>query len=403
MKQLLAITILLFFSSAAFCQDELRTQLTSNFFQVNSVDPKQTDFSDLEIIGKAIGESRIVFLGEQDHGDAPTFLAKTRLIKYLHENMGFDVLVFEGDFWGLNEIWNNHQSDTFSFNQVNINTYDIWAKCLQTQELYQYIGQTIKTNHPLNVSGIDCRHASKFSKSNFITSISTFTKSQPSFITDTSSLNQFLNITDVLIKKEYDCKLTKKQKEFFFAFIDKVTPTIKDQFWKQEFINLKAGAINSWEKFSMKSVIRDVSMADNLLWLYHQKYHGSKIIVWAHDGHIAKNISTIPKQNSTSLGNEIFKSLSDSIYVLGFTSLTGKSGRIQFDIKFDVQKAKPNSFEDCVSTSNFEYGFINFKTMTITKPFDMKALDHWAFKANWTKVYDGIFYIKTMYPCDKIN
>ena len=72
---------------------------------IASIQPDLVEFSDLDAVGAAIGDARIVMLGEQDHGDGATFLAKTRLIKYLHEEKGFNVLAFEADFFGLNEGW----------------------------------------------------------------------------------------------------------------------------------------------------------------------------------------------------------------------------------------------------------------------------------------------------------
>ena len=85
---------------------ELSKYVTENRVAVITISPDSTDFSDLEVIGDAIGDSRVVMLGEQDHGDGSTFLAKTRLIKYLHERKNFDVLAFESDFFALNEGWN---------------------------------------------------------------------------------------------------------------------------------------------------------------------------------------------------------------------------------------------------------------------------------------------------------
>lgn len=57
---------------------------------IRSTDPADEDFADLAPLRAAIGKSRIVMLGEQSHGDGTTFLAKTRMIKYLHEKLGFD-------------------------------------------------------------------------------------------------------------------------------------------------------------------------------------------------------------------------------------------------------------------------------------------------------------------------
>src|SRR5579864_1991081 len=52
--------------------------LKSHAAQLRSIDPADADFADLEPIRRAIGEARIVMLGEQSHGDGATFRAKTR-------------------------------------------------------------------------------------------------------------------------------------------------------------------------------------------------------------------------------------------------------------------------------------------------------------------------------------
>ena len=59
-----------------------------------SIEPQNTDFTDLSSLGNNIGEKKIVMLGEQ-HGDGSVILTKIRLVKYLHEKLGFNTIFFE--------------------------------------------------------------------------------------------------------------------------------------------------------------------------------------------------------------------------------------------------------------------------------------------------------------------
>ncbi len=56
--------------------------------------PPDDDFTGLIPIGKAIGDARMVLLGEAMHGDGAAFLAKTRRIKFRHQRKRFDVIVW---------------------------------------------------------------------------------------------------------------------------------------------------------------------------------------------------------------------------------------------------------------------------------------------------------------------
>ena len=52
-------------------------------------------YKDLAMLKPLLHDKRIVFLGESSHGVAEFNLAKTRLIQFLHQEMGYNVLAFE--------------------------------------------------------------------------------------------------------------------------------------------------------------------------------------------------------------------------------------------------------------------------------------------------------------------
>lgn len=403
----LVVLIAMFFTGTA--QQDIKEFTLRNIHEIKNIDPDSVNFDDLAEIGKAIGNARIVMLGEQTHGDAASFLAKTRIVKYLHEKMGFDVLVFESDFWGLNQIWDNIPSTGFSIDAIRNNTYAMWAVCQQMQPLYSYINKCYQSKMPLIVSGMDCRHSSYY-RTNYINRFDSLVLQKSAFNLKIADAEHFKTILAELMKKEYNSKVCKADRRFFVSMIDTLKATARcNSFWRQELNNLKGCALNAWNLSFLNqntNKYRDMQMADNLYWLYHEKYAGKKIIVWAANCHIARNMNTaFPKiffYNQTT-GNEIYKILKDTVYTLACTSYTGRYGGTMYFKKYPIHPPHGECLEKWMHSKAVNYGFIDFKKYTGSSRFKMVSAWYWEIKARWASIYDGVFYIKQMYPSDDIK
>ena len=91
--------------------------LQDNAIHLSSIDPNNTDFADLRPLENVIKNTKVVMLGEQSHGDGTTFLAKVRLIKFLHQELGFDVLAFESGLYDCNKVWTEIKIEECKFQQ----------------------------------------------------------------------------------------------------------------------------------------------------------------------------------------------------------------------------------------------------------------------------------------------
>jgi erythromycin esterase len=108
---------------------------------------------DLAAFERAVGDRRIVLLGENGHGASQVSALKATIVRYLHERMGFGTVAFESGFHECREV--NGQLAGQPAGQ-SLDQCLIWV--LEHEEivpLFEYARATHGTARPLAVAGID--------------------------------------------------------------------------------------------------------------------------------------------------------------------------------------------------------------------------------------------------------
>lgn len=394
-------------------QNPIKQYVQDNIQPIATISPDSTDFSDLEAIGEAIGEARVVMLGEQDHGDAPTFLAKRRLIKYLHEQKGYNVLAFESDFFALTEGWSRVPKQQDSIRQfLGCNIFAIWSKCVQCEELFnQYIPATFRTPTPLHVTGFDSQFHGRFSCRWLRPYVDRFLREQRiAFVQSSWYSGFFLPALDSFFFKS-DPYTAKRLAVYTDTILNQLAGVPSEQYGKRIVQNIRAYLEQTQHYAHFKEVneTRDLQMARNLEWLVNHKYRDEKVIVWAANFHILKRAqesftATEDKMKVGTMGHYFTKdtSLAEQTYILGFTSKKGTAGRIRTE-PYRVEPPKEDGFENWIH-EDIPFGFIDFKDFReqdrSTRPFYMKGVLGNK-RATWTNMFVGVFYIRDMYPCQE--
>lgn len=99
----------------------------------------------------AIGNTKIVLLGEQTHGDGAVFDKKVELIKQLHKEKGFNLIVFEGglyDNFKANELYSSKKEDISIYKQ---SIFPMWSTTKAFNNLLDYVDK----NPEMKILGFD--------------------------------------------------------------------------------------------------------------------------------------------------------------------------------------------------------------------------------------------------------
>jgi hypothetical protein len=334
------------------------------------------------------------------------------------------VLAFESDFFGLTGGFEEVRSSALELDSLlRGNLFPIWTTCVQFADTWRYLKDCAKTNNPWKLAGIDNQlhgaHTAVHLRK-LVTNLFSPANSSPIFTPPDQF--RYIELLDSLVKFSGRGTIPTAQSEldWFGRQTDLLLQQLRanaavDSFALITVENIRSNCRHQQlykekQDYNAAFAERDVQMAKNLQWLATVKYPTEKIIVWAANGHISKNQYDVEPRKFAhqSLGAYFTKELgfAGQTYVLGFSSFEGTAGRTTANTKYQLPAREDKSFERWISQKGRDFAFVDFRGFNKKNPnysslFMMSASNHFQQKGAWHKAYDGIFFIRTMYACEK--
>ncbi len=358
--------LLIFFSLAfrsKFYVDTNTGQPADNNYKFISISDSNTN--DLSYFDTLLKSKNIVMLGESAHGIEEYSLVKFRIIKHLHEKLGFNVLAFES---GISECaFLNEMKDKLDSKELlEKGIVQVW----QTQsnlKLLDYI-----KNNGITVVGFD-HQISTASNSEFLKiTINKFDKTlaEKVYKLDTTFYDLYFNKSKLTFK-ETSSKYEKLKVEIFKTYtvlclkIDSLLSHTSNRISRSSLLTLKKVIHNkmyltkTYLKAKQYSGQRDSVMSFNLRWIIDSLAPNEKIIVWAHNCHISK---TGLQQNEGYMGKLINNIYGNRIYNIGLYAYKGEIMHWHRKGKLTIASPSSNSLERYLHITDFENKptFLNF-------------------------------------------
>lgn len=425
MRYLTGMKRYLIFLSFVLCSGVATAQpadLKKAVVEVRSIDPNDTDYSDLAGLRVAVGDARIVLLGEQTHGEATTFQAKIRIVKYLHEKMGFDVLAFESGFYDCARIWENVKAGGRVPDEVIGSLFYMYATSVQMADLFGYIQGELPSKRPLVLAGFESQHTGEKSKTVLFDDFQRFLRKQfPAVVDPDFELFRRVSVT-TFGSRDYRPSIVDQER--FFDKLNALKKLLNDDeskvpdtltesasFWYQVVCSIESQARRYWQLVHENEVsVRDLQMAKNLEWLAERAYPKKKIIVWAHNVHIAKSMTALGGKSASDdpqafvpMGAAIHHYFGSRAYCIGFTGGEGSYMNYVDSKIVDVPAPMAGSIEAQLAATGMAYGFIDYRRAPkfLRQSLPGCLADYGPAKGEWPEVFDGLFFIDKVAPVQR--
>jgi erythromycin esterase len=333
-------------AAASQPSDPLQDWLTTHARAIRTADPQDEDFTDLEPIAAAIGKARVVQLGEPSHNAGTCFAAKARLIKFLHQRLKFDVVLWESGIYDVEPVEAGLRAGEDPVAAAQRGLLRNWSNSVECRPLFEYAQKTHQksdsTRRPLTMAGFDSALTSPFA--NLATELRAFAKlpsrlelqreattAAEELIEAVSAISRYVEGLDALhaslMKVGGDARKeaidrweretgtalrpNRAMLERFTASHARLTELLRANerefaqasnprqagFMRRVVESLSARATNLYQRFGSDAPpetdggvaqqnLRDACNADNLRWLIERGYPGRKIIIWAHNAHV---------------------------------------------------------------------------------------------------------------------
>ena len=389
------------------------------------------DFTDLSFLTEVLKDKRIVLLGEQSHGDGATMEAKVRLVRFLHSQLGFDMLSFESGLYDNYKASQTIKTTLPPKSPLLQSIFPIWSETKEFGPLIAYVHSQATTTTPLMISGFDCQESSLFEE----TYLSDLKEAlgNGAGLSEAETANIEIVVSsgpELLIGSPEDSLL-------FFKATNKLQKALDRQIEKHstEHLAMLRQTLISWvalvrlqiDDINEKPVPvqnpRDWQMAQNLIFL-SQMHPEKKIICWGASYHFARSTAsvtdtklttamirlldstlkddesaTIGLKDAVPMGQLLAGHFGKSLYSIAFSSYEGSFGLLE-EVPVSLASLRPpaESIESALINKALTTAFVDFKGRNKETFFYSSAFGNLPIYAQWASMFDGHFFIKTSFP-----
>ena len=351
--------------------------LKTNCIPIKTVKAEQ-GFKDLEPLKKYLKNARIIALGENSHGTSEIFEMKHRFLEFLTSEMGFNILAIESPMFQtdlINEYIVNGEGNPK-------NELATITPAWNTEEFLSMINWMRKINESrkdkLLFTGID------------MTEYDVPLRNLTDFARNDQRLKQLVDSLHLILNNSRFERLNNLS--LAMGKCNQILSNLEarnDNKLCALIQNVRV--INQCFDFYLNgpsSEIRDNYMAENLSWILDYNTN-SKIVLWAHNGHISKQRG--------GMGNYISIKYSDQYYSIGFLTNKGKytGGRQNFiSTENKLVESKPGSFEFNFGKTNIPYFFLDLNSIDKNNPNSQ-----WLNRRLFHRILGGNANDYQFYPC----
>jgi len=368
------------------------------------------DFSDLQFLKPLLAGKRVVQLGESGHGVAEFSLAKVRLIKFLHQQMGFDVIAFESSL-----------PQCYDADQVigSIAPADAMRRCIfrvwHTDEvlgLFDYLDASRKAGARLNLAGFDIQDSAPDSaRSNAVRFERMRGLLGLPVSADLAASEQLLaqHYGKDPIPADASARLVKFYGDLVALLDANRAPLLAAGVSRDDAelaIQAAASRVRLTQQLSGgrdagRFEARDAGMADNLDFLLDTLYPKRKVIVWAHNAHVAYQR---PGFEARPMGSFVAARRKPEVYTIGLYMGRGVAAGNARD-RYPIAAPGADTFEGVLANGRVQYTYVDFgsaqRSAATAWIFAPLASREWGTRpATITPAdsYDAVLYIDTVTP-----
>lgn len=310
--------------------------------------------TDLQPLKKTFQNVRLVGLGEATHGTREFFQAKHRLVEFLVKEMGFRIFAIEAS-QAASEVINDYVMGKTSDGAAALAGQGFWT--WDTEEVRDMLNwmrsynASVPADRKVRFAGYDLqanqrsgelltRYLEKYAPE-WGTRIKSLPPPTRTRMIDSTSMENLSRIaTEGPQDRRADAKLRFDQtRAAYFELLGFLTLNELDLIRRSSasefssalrYARLITQLLEAYAPDG-RSSRRDELMADNIIRILNEAPPNTRIVLWAHNGHIERNE---PTGSWSSMGNILASVYSDAYYALGFAFNQGS---------FQARSLKPDA------------------------------------------------------------